>query len=84
MTNPTNPDVPKQPYYVLNDEVYNRMMGELRSGERYANRRCDSNFFLDGGVIKRVVNGERKRVVPLSLVSELDRLHCVLKYGGRS
>ena len=72
-----------QPFFVINDEGYNRMMERLRGGERYAksfmgvcphqdSADCRCKFFINfldkEGNMVRVVNGEVKPVVPLSVV----------------
>jgi len=76
----------KQPFYVVDDEAYDRMYEKLVSGERYVKTylgvcpetyksKCTCKFFLNflkDGDIVRVSNGELKNVLSLSTFNELN------------
>jgi hypothetical protein len=76
----------KQPFYVVDDEAYDRMMEKLVGGERYVKTylavctetckcKCNCKFFLNflkDGDIVRVSNGELKNVLRLSTFNELN------------
>ena len=71
-----------QPYFVLNDEAFDRIVGKLRAGSRcewsYMSTSCAHhdkssckcprmmNVLDERGELVRIVNGERKRVYSLS------------------
>ena len=72
------------PFFVLNDEAYNRMMTQLHNGERYIKsylhtcphkkvEECKCKFylnFLQNGEMVRIVNGQTKKVYSLSMVNK--------------
>lgn len=76
----------KQPFYVVDDEAYVRMMEKLVSGERYVKTylavctetckcNCNCKFFLNflkNGRIVRSVNGELKDVWSLSKFNDFE------------
>ena len=79
-----------QPFFVVNDEAYNRMMNALKDGEKSVKSHIDEcpherdedcrceyyeNYLDDEGCMVRNVNGTIKPVLSVSILMALKRNH---------